>query len=175
MTRIAGKTYIPSEKSIEHKWYVVDADGMVLGRMASEIAKLLRGKHKPIFTQNLDTGDNVIVVNAAKVVMTASKGDKLYHYTHSGYPGGLKAYRYSDLLDRKPDEVVKMAVRGMLPKGRLGRRQLGKLHVYRGSDHPHLAQKPLPLDIAHAKPASSTVSSTDRKVDGSEDTKEVNG
>ncbi len=173
---MAGKTYTPSENSIERQWYVIDADGMVLGRMASEIARLLRGKHKPIFTPNLDTGDNVIVVNAAKVVMTASKGDKLYHYTHSGYPGGLKAYRYSDLLDKKPDEVVKMAVRGMLPKGRLGRRQLGKLHVYRGSDHPHQAQKPLPLEVAHAKLPSSVAAvsnSRDSYADGSDDTREV--
>ncbi|MCL4434732.1 MAG: 50S ribosomal protein L13 [Actinobacteria bacterium] len=144
-------TYTPSARDIEHRWYVVDADGMVLGRMASEVARLLRGKHKPIFTPNLDTGDNVIVVNASKVSMTASKAEKLFHYTHSGYPGGLRSYRYSDLLKSNPEEVVRMAVRGMLPKGRLGRRQLGKLHVYRGGEHPHQAQKPESLELSHVK------------------------
>ncbi len=148
---IAMTTYTPSARDIERKWYVVDADGMVLGRMASEIARLLRGKHKPIFTPNLDTGDNIVVVNASKVTMTASKAEKLFHYTHSGYPGGLKAYRYSDLLVRSPEEVVRMAVRGMLPKGRLGRKQLEKLHVYKGNEHPHQAQAPESLELSHVK------------------------
>ena len=147
------RTYTPKAGDITRAWHLVDADGMVLGRLATEVARILRGKHRPYFTPNMDTGDHVVVVNAAKVVMTADKaGDKLA-YRHSGYPGGLRRVSYADLLDRKPDELVRRAVRGMLPKGTLGRQQLDKLKVYAGPEHQHAAQNPQPLDIAPARRA----------------------
>ena len=135
-------TFTPKQSDITRAWHVVDADGMVLGRLASEVAKLLRGKHKPIFAPHVDTGDHVIVVNASKVVLSAGKADKLRAYRHSGYPGGLRSESYAELLAAKPAELVRRSVRGMLPKGTLGRQQLGKLKVYAGPDHPHAAQKP---------------------------------
>jgi large subunit ribosomal protein L13 len=141
-------TFTPKQADIVRNWHVVDADGVVLGRMATEVARVLRGKHKPIFAPHVDTGDHVIVVNAAKVVMTAGKAEKLKAYRHSGYPGGLRSQTYSELLANRPEELVRRAVRGMLPKGRLGRQMLGKLKVYAGPTHPHAAQKPVPLDVA---------------------------
>ena len=144
------RTFSPKPADIQRAWHVVDADGMVLGRMASEVARLLRGKHKAIFASHVDTGDHVIVVNAAKVVLTAGKADKQVAYRHSGYPGGLKQRSYADLMATRPEEVVRKAVRGMLPKGPLGRRMLRKLKVYAGPQHPHVAQQPAPLDIPHA-------------------------
>lgn len=145
------RTYSPKPQDITRAWHVVDADGMVLGRLATEVASRLRGKHKAIFAPHMDTGDHVIVVNAAKVVLTANKADQKFAYHHSGYPGGLTSTRYSDLLGTRPDEVVMRAVRGMLPKNRLGRQQLAKLKVYAGPDHPHTAQQPVPLDLPAAR------------------------
>jgi large subunit ribosomal protein L13 len=145
------RTFSPKPSDIERAWHVVDADGLVLGRMATEVATRLRGKHKAIFAPHVDTGDHVIVVNAAKVVVTADKANKKIHYRHSGYPGGLKRERYADVLATKPEEAVRRAVRGMLPKGPLGRQMLRKLKVYAGPQHPHVAQSPKPLDLPGAK------------------------
>jgi large subunit ribosomal protein L13 len=145
------RTFSPKPEDITKAWLVVDADGLVLGRMATEVAARLRGKHKPIFAPHVDTGDHVVVVNAAKVVLTAGKSEKKVAYRHSGYPGGLKEQLYSDLLETRPDEVVRRAVRGMLPRTRLGRQQLLKLKVYAGPDHPHQAQQPVPLELPAAR------------------------
>jgi large subunit ribosomal protein L13 len=144
-------TYTPKASEIERAWHVVDAEGMVLGRLASEVARLLRGKHKPTFAPHLDTGDHVIIVNAAKVVLTAAKADKKLVYRHSGYPGGLKTATYAHLLRTKPEDAVRRTVRGMLPKNRLGRQMLTKLKVYAGPTHPHAAQQPQPHAIDHAR------------------------
>ncbi len=144
-------TYSPRASQIERDWYVVDADGLVLGRMATEVARVLRGKHKPIFAPHLDCGDHVVVVNADKVVLTASKGDRKMVYRHSGYPGGLKSRTYGDLLAARPEEAVRRTIRGMLPKNKLGRQMLRKLKVYSGAEHPHSAQKPVPLALDHAR------------------------
>lgn len=144
-------TYSPKAKEIERDWFVVDAEGLVLGRLASEVAYLLRGKHKPTFAPHLDTGDHVIVVNADKVVLTAGKAERKPVYHHSGYPGGLKSESYARALSRKPEDAVRRTIRGMLPKNRLGRQMLGKLKVYTGPHHPHAAQKPKELDVAHAR------------------------
>jgi len=141
---------MPKANEHEPVWHVVDADGLVLGRLATEVARILRGKHKPIFAPHTDTGDHVVVVNAAKVVMTGDTRSKM-SYRHSGYPGGLKERSYEDLLANRPQEVVRGAVRGMLPKNTLGRQQLGKLKVYAGPDHPHTAQDPQPLELEHAR------------------------
>ena len=148
------RTYTPKAAEIQRAWHLVDADGLVLGRVATEVARLLRGKHRPTFTPNLDTGDHVVVVNADKIVLTADKAGDKFAYRHSGYPGGLKKTSYAELLAHKPDELVRRAVRGMLPKGTLGRQQLHKLKVYAGPDHPHAAQSPQPLDIPAARRAS---------------------
>lgn len=147
------RTFSPKPSDISRAWHVVDADGLVLGRLASEVARVLRGKHKPIFAPHLDTGDHVIVVNAAKVVLTADKAATKVVYRHSGYPGGLKARTYGELLATRPEEAVRRAVKGMLPKGRLGRRMLRKLKVYAGPAHPHAAQKPASLEIPAARRA----------------------
>ena len=144
-------TYTPKETEIQREWHVVDADGLVLGRLCTEVARILRGKHKPIFTPNMDTGDHVIIVNADKVVLTAGKADREMVYRHSGYPGGIKSETYGQLQARKPAEAVRESVRGMLPKNSLGRQQLSKLKVYAGPDHPHSAQMPKPLELADAK------------------------
>jgi large subunit ribosomal protein L13 len=144
-------TYTPSASEIQREWHVVDADGLVLGRLCTEVARILRGKHKPIFTPNMDTGDYVIIVNADKVVLTAGKADREVVYRHSGYPGGIKSETYGQLQARKPAEAVRESVRGMLPKNSLGRQQLSKLKVYAGPDHPHAAQMPKPLELADAK------------------------
>ncbi len=141
------RTYSTRQSEIERVWYLVDADGLVLGRLATEVAKVLRGKHRPIFAPHLDTGDHVIVVNAAKVVMSSDKAERTLAYRHSGHPGSLKATSYADLLRRKPEEVVRNSVRGMLPKGPLGRKMLGKLKVYAGPEHPHSAQVPRSLEL----------------------------
>lgn len=136
------KTFVPSTAAVERKWYVVDADGMTLGRLASEIAKVLRGKNKPIFTPHMDTGDYVIVVNAEKVKVTGKKLDQKIYYHHSEYVGGMKETTLKEMLAKHPDRVVEMAVKGMLPKGPLGRQMYKKLFVYAGPDHKHAAQKP---------------------------------
>jgi len=145
------RTFSPKPSDIQRAWHVVDADGLVLGRLATEVARVLRGKHKPIFAPHLDTGDHVIVVNAAKIVLTADKAGKKVAYRHSGYPGGLRSRTYADLLERKPEEVVRRAVKGMLPKGPLGRQQLRKMKIYAGPDHPHAAQQPQPLELPAAR------------------------
>jgi large subunit ribosomal protein L13 len=144
-------TYSPKASEIQRAWWVVDADGLVLGRLATEVARLLRGKHKPSFTPHLDTGDHVVIVNADKVVLTAGKAERKTVYRHSGYPGGLKAETFAHLLERRPEEAVRRTIRGMLPKNRLGRQMLTKLKVYAGPTHPHAAQQPQPLDVAHAR------------------------
>jgi large subunit ribosomal protein L13 len=145
------RTYSPKASEISRKWHVVDADGLVLGRLATEVARVLRGKHKPVFAPHLDTGDHVIVINAEKVVLTSSKAETKLVYRHTGYPGGLKTATYAQLLDRKPDDAVRRTIRGMLPKNRLGRQMLTKLKVYAGPTHPHAAQNPEPYAIDHAR------------------------
>jgi large subunit ribosomal protein L13 len=145
------RTFSPKPVDINRIWHVVDADGLVLGRLATQVASILRGKHKPIFAPHCDTGDHVVVINAAKVVMSAGKADKKFVYRHSGYPGGLKAASYADLLATRPEEVVRRSIRGMLPRNRLGRQQLSKLKVYAGPEHPHEAQQPQVLDIPGAR------------------------
>jgi large subunit ribosomal protein L13 len=144
-------TYSPKANEIERAWHVVDAEGLVLGRMATEVARVLRGKHKPIFAPHLDTGDHVVVVNADKVVLSAGKADRERVYRHSGYPGGIKSNTYAELLDTKPADAVRRSIKGMLPKGPLGRQMLTKLKVYAGPDHPHQAQAPAPLDLTAAR------------------------
>ncbi|HEY74751.1 MAG TPA: 50S ribosomal protein L13 [Thermoflexia bacterium] len=141
------KTYVTKPSEVEREWFVVDAEGKTLGRLASEIAKILRGKHKPNYSPSVDVGDYVIVINAEKIRVTGRKLDQKYYYRHSGYPGGLKAVRLRDMLARHPTRVIEHAVRGMLPKNRLGRRMFKKLKVYAGPDHPHKAQRPKPLDL----------------------------
>lgn len=141
------RTYTPKPGDVEKKWHVIDATDVVLGRLATHVATLLRGKHKPSFAPHVDNGDFVIVVNAAKVALTGAKLDDKIAYRHSGYPGGLKATSYAQLLERFPERVVEKAVRGMLPKNSLGADQLKKLKVYAGPDHPHAAQQPQAFEI----------------------------
>ncbi len=145
------RTYSPKASEITRSWHVVDADGMVLGRLCTEVARVLRGKHKPIFAPHIDTGDHVIVINADKIVMSKGKADAKMVYRHSQYPGGLKSETYANLLDRKPADAIRRSVAGMLPKGPLGRQQIKKLKVYAGAEHPHSAQQPVVMDIAAAK------------------------
>ncbi len=141
------KTYQAKKKEIDHQWYLVNAEGKVLGRLATELAKILRGKNKPAYSPYLDMGDFVIVVNGGKVALTGKKmKDKIY-YHHTGYPGGIKEMNAEKLLAKKPTEMIRMAVKGMLPKTSLGRQMLRKLKVYAGPNHPHEAQKPVPLEI----------------------------
>ncbi len=141
-------TFTPKPSDIERAWHVVDAEGMVLGRVATQVATLLRGKHKPIWAPHVDTGDHVIVVNAAKLAVTPRKADQKRYFRHSGYPGGLREEQLSHLLERDPERVVRLAVKGMLPKNSLGRSMLRKLRVYAGPTHPHAAQQPQPRAIA---------------------------
>ena len=147
------RTFSPKVNEIQRAWYVVDADGLVLGRLASEVARILRGKHRPYFAPHVDTGDHVVVVNAAKVILTSGKADDKLAYRHSGYPGGLRSTSYAELLEKSPDEMIRRSVRGMLPKNTLGRAMLGKLNVYAGPDHPHAAQRPEPLELPTARRA----------------------
>ncbi|OGP62249.1 MAG: 50S ribosomal protein L13 [Deltaproteobacteria bacterium RBG_13_47_9] len=141
------KTYQAKKEEIEHQWFLINAEGKVLGRLASELASILRGKKKPIYTPHLDTGDFVVVVNAKKVVLTGKKmKDKIY-YRHTGYPGGIKEMSAEKLLARKPTEMIRMAVKGMLPKNSLGRQMLRKLKIYSGPQHPHEAQKPVSIEV----------------------------
>jgi large subunit ribosomal protein L13 len=144
---VTTKTFSPRPRDIERRWYVIDAEGAVLGRLASEVAKLLRGKHKPIFAPHADTGDHVIVVNARGVRVTGGKETEKIYYRHSGYPGGIRGVGYDELLTKRPVLAVEKAVRGMLPKNRLGRQIVSKLAVYEGPDHPHQAQRPQPLGL----------------------------
>ena len=144
-------TYSPKASEIRRSWLLVDAEGLVLGRLATEVAGLLRGKHKPTFAPHIDTGDHVVIVNADKVVLTANKAASKMVYRHSGYPGGLRSETYASKMARRPDQAVRDTVRGMLPKNRLGRAQIRKLKVYAGPDHPHAAQRPQPYAIEHAR------------------------
>jgi large subunit ribosomal protein L13 len=141
------KTYVATPDSRERNWLVVDASGKTLGRLATQIADTLRGKRKPEYTPHIDVGDFVIVVNAEKVAVTGRKLEQKRYYRHSGYPGGIRSRTLSEMLDRRPEEVIRKAVRGMLPRTRLGRAQFRKLKVYAGPDHPHEAQKPEPLEV----------------------------
>ena len=152
------RTFSPKAGDIHRQWHVIDASDVVLGRLASHAAILLRGKHKPIFAPHVDTGDFVIVVNAAKIVLTGRKLEQKLAHRHSGYPGGLRSVAYGDLLERNPERAIEKAVRGMLPKNTLGRSQLSKLKVYAGPNHPHQAQQPTPFEItqiAQEAPAAS--------------------
>lgn len=142
------KTAFAKKTEVTKKWYVVDAEGMVVGRLASRVALVLRGKHKPIYTPHVDTGDYVIVVNAEKVRFTGNKLEKKAYYHHTGYPGGIKKEMAKDIMKTSPERIIISAVRGMLPKNSLGRRQLKKLKVYRGPEHPHMAQKPEVLNLS---------------------------
>ena len=141
------KTFVAKEHEIEKNWHLIDASNKVLGRLATEIATILRGKNKPIFTPHMDAGDYVVVVNAERVVLTGNKLEKKTYYRHSGYVGGLKKTTAKEMLEKKPENFIKLAVKGMLPKTSLGRRQLTKLKVYAGPDHPHRAQQPVKLEI----------------------------
>lgn len=145
------KTYTPRVSEIERSWWVVDAADLPLGRLASEIATILRGKHKPQFTPHLDVGDHVIVINAEKVAVTSGKSEKKIYYRHSGFPGGIKAESFEALQERRPEAIIERAVRGMLPKNRLGRQMFRKLRVYAGPDHRHGSQQPQPLEFDIAK------------------------
>lgn len=141
------KTYQPKKEELEPKWYLVNAEGRVLGRLSTELAKILKGKNKPSYTPHLDTGDFVIVVNAGKVALTGKKMKEKIYYRHTGYPGGIRQMTAGELIAKKPAEIIRMAVKGMLPKNSLGRQMLRKLKVYAGPDHPHEAQKPEPLEL----------------------------
>ena len=144
-------TYTPKKSEIERTWHLVDAEGLVLGRMATEVAKILRGKHKPTYAPHIDTGDHVIVINADKVVLTSGKAERKIVYRHTGFPGGIKSDSYEELLAKKPADIVRQSIRGMIPKNRLGRQQHSKLQVYAGPSHPNQAQKPITLEIDHAR------------------------
>lgn len=143
-----NKSYMPKGHEIEHKWYVIDAEGVVLGRLATEVATLLRGKHKPTFTPNVDGGDYVIIVNAEKVALTGNKLEDKKYYSHSGYPGGLRTRTAQEMLDKQPQKIVEKAIKGMLPHNTLGSNMYRKLFVYCGPEHPHQAQKP---EVYHLK------------------------
>jgi len=141
------RTFSPKPGDITRQWHIIDAEGVVLGRLASQVAQLLRGKHKPTFAPHVDTGDFVVIINAGKVVLTGNKRDTKMAYRHSGYPGGLKKTPYSVLLETKPERAVQQAVKGMLPHNKLGRKMLTKLKVYAAAEHPHAAQQPQPYEI----------------------------
>jgi large subunit ribosomal protein L13 len=142
------RTYSPKPGEVARTWHVIDAEDVVLGRLASNVATLLRGKHKPTFAPHVDTGDFVIIVNADKVVLTGNKREQSFAYRHSGYPGGLRKQSFGELLDTRPERLLEKVVKGMLPKNKLGRAQGKKLKVYAGPDHPHAAQQPKPFEIA---------------------------
>lgn len=141
------KSYMQKKETVERKWYVIDAEGKSLGRVASKAAHILRGKHKATFTPHIDCGDYVIIVNASKVLLTGNKLEDKKYYSHSGYPGGLRTRTAKEMVEKYPEEMVEKAVKGMLPKNRLGRAMYKKLFVYAGSDHKHMAQKPSEMDV----------------------------
>ncbi|WP_327087679.1 50S ribosomal protein L13 [Nonomuraea sp. NBC_01738] len=141
------RTYSPKPADVERQWYVIDATDVVLGRLASHVATLLRGKHKPIFANHVDTGDFVVIINADKIALTGNKLQQKKAYRHSGYPGGLRSVTYGELMEKRPDKAVEKAVKGMLPKNSLGRKMAKKLKVYSGAEHPHQAQQPVPFEI----------------------------
>jgi len=144
-------TYSPKASEITRSWHVIDADGLVLGRLCTEAARLLRGKHKPVFAPHMDMGDHVVIINASKVVLTRDKANQKEVFSYSGYPGGLKRESYAELLGRKPEDAIRKSVAGMLPKGPLGRQMIKKLKVYAGPEHPHAAQNPVALDLPAAQ------------------------
>jgi large subunit ribosomal protein L13 len=141
------KTFSAKPETVQHGWYIVDATGKTLGRLATEIARRLRGKHKPEYTPHVDTGDYIVVINSAKIRVTGKKIDDKMYYRHTGYPGGLKVTNFAKLIQKDPNEIIEHAVRGMLPKNPLGRAMFRKLKIYSGVDHLHVAQKPIPFDI----------------------------
>ena len=141
------KTYVATPTDRERNWLLVDANGQNLGRLSTQLATLLRGKNKPEYTPHCDVGDFVVVINAEKISVTGKKREEKRYYRHSGYPGGIKSRTLNEMLDRRPEEVIRIAVKGMLPRNRLARKQLTKLKVYAGPDHPHVAQKPTPMEI----------------------------
>jgi large subunit ribosomal protein L13 len=141
------RTYTPKPADVQRQWYVIDATDVVLGRLASQVATLLRGKHKPIYAPHLDTGDFVVIINADKVALTGKKLEQKKAYRHSGYPGGLRSVAYSDLMEKHPARAVEKAIKGMLPKNTLGRKMFSKVKVYAGAQHPHQAQQPVPYEI----------------------------
>lgn len=141
------KSYMPKADEIKRNWYIIDADGMVLGRLASELAMILSGKRKPIYTPHLDTGDFVIVINAEKIKLTGNKLNKKSHYYHTGYPGGLKEVPYREMMQKHPDRLLRIAVKGMLPKNKLGKRMMKRLRIFEGAEHPHEAQQPIELEL----------------------------
>lgn len=145
------KTYLATNQNTEHKWYLVDASGKVLGRLASQIAKYLRGKHKPEYTPHVDTGDYVVVINASKIKVTGKKEQEKMYYTHSGYPGGIKEKTFEEVQKKDPTEIIEIAVKGMLPKNPLGRAMFRKLKVYSGAEHPHEAQQPEEINLEKVK------------------------
>ncbi|HUG14988.1 MAG TPA: 50S ribosomal protein L13 [Thermomicrobiales bacterium] len=147
---MATRTFVPRQADIERKWFVVDAEGQTLGRLATHISTILRGKHKPMYTPHLDVGDYVVVINAEKIEVSGGKADQKTYYRHSGYPGGIHQTVYSDLLAKHPERVLEAAVRGMLPHTNLGRQQFTKLKVYAGPTHPHAAQQPAKLEFKSA-------------------------
>ena len=144
-------TYSPKASEITRSWHVIDADGLVLGRLCTEAARLLRGKHKPVFAPHMDMGDHVVIINASKIVLTRDKANQKEVFSYSGYPGGLKRESYAELLGRKPEDAIRKSVAGMLPKGPLGRQMIKKLKVYAGPEHPHAAQNPVALELPAAK------------------------
>jgi large subunit ribosomal protein L13 len=148
---LMSTTYSPKASEITRAWHVIDAEGMVLGRLCTEAARILRGKHKPTFAPHIDSGDHVVIINADKIVLTKGKAGQKQVWRHTGYPGGIKSERYSELLSRNPSEAVRGSIKGMLPHGPLGRQQIKKLKVYAGSVHPHAAQNPVVLEIPAAK------------------------
>ncbi|MBM3805413.1 MAG: 50S ribosomal protein L13 [Actinobacteria bacterium] len=145
------RTYSAKTTDVQRAWHIIDAEGLVLGRLCTEVATLLRGKHKPMYTPSIDTGDHVVIINASKVVLTSNKANTEIVYDYSGYPGGLKSETYAHLLERKPGDAIRRSIRGMLPKGPLGRQMIKKLQVYPGAEHPHAAQSPKVFEIAQAK------------------------
>ncbi|GAB3657432.1 50S ribosomal protein L13 [Actinocorallia lasiicapitis] len=142
------RTYTPKPADVQRQWHVIDATDVVLGRLASQVAILLRGKHKPIYAPHVDTGDFVIIINADKIALSGKKLEQKKAYRHSGYPGGLRAVAYKDLLEKFPERAVEKAIKGMLPKNKLGRAMFGKVKVYAGPNHPHAAQQPVPFEIS---------------------------
>jgi len=145
------KTYTPKIDEIEHRWWLVDAEGKTLGRLATEVARLLRGKHKPTYTPHLDTGDNVVVVNASRVALTGNKAEQKMYFRHSGYMGGERFIPFQKMIQKHPERVIELAVKGMLPKNNLGRLMRRKLRVYAGAEHPHAGQNPQPREVVFTK------------------------
>ncbi|ARZ69482.1 MULTISPECIES: 50S ribosomal protein L13 [Streptomyces] len=145
------RTFSPKPGDVQRQWHIIDAQDVVLGRLASQAANLLRGKHKPVYAPHMDMGDFVIIINADKVHLSGNKKTQKLAYRHSGFPGGLRAVRYDELLDKSPEKAVEKAIKGMVPKNSLGRQMLSKLKVYSGSEHPHAAQQPVPFEITQVK------------------------